>query len=75
VAIKWKLRTVLERLEVKPFALANTIGMASPQMYKLLRGDGPQNVNRETLSRLIAGLNELGHSVAVSDLLEYEVKS
>ena len=76
--IRWKLEKYLEEHGIKALAveqeaqrLGHTFGKNS--IYRLLRDDGPENINRRTLVVLIETLRSLTRrKVKVSDLLEYE---
>jgi predicted transcriptional regulator len=73
VPIKWKLREYLEANEISPYALAKHVGLEPPNMYRMLRGDGPKMFDREVLGRIIRGLRELTNKpVSVADVLEEE---
>jgi predicted transcriptional regulator len=74
VAIQWKLRTYLEANGITPHALAKAALIEPPNIYRMLRGDGPKMFDREVLSRIIRALRDLtGKPVTVSDVLEEEV--
>lgn len=74
----WKLQAYLDERGIKPRTVENeaiTLGYSFGRnmIYRLLRDDGPVNVNRDTLAALIAALRSLtGRKVKVQDLLEYE---
>ena len=73
VAIKFKLRSFLEAHEISPHALAKHANIEPPNMYRMLRGDGPKSFDREVLSRIIQSLRVLTEKpVGVSDVLEEE---
>ena len=76
--IKWKLQEVLQQHNLRPrdveteaIRLGYTFGRNT--IYRLLKEDGPVNVNRETLAVLIAALRSLTKQpIKVEDILEYE---
>lgn len=74
--IKWKLKDALVARSITPHALAVHIGMQPANMYRLLRGDGPHNIDRVVLSRIIHGLRFLSSDpkINVQDILEEEPK-
>jgi predicted transcriptional regulator len=73
--IKFKLRSFLEANEISPHALAKQAGLEPPNMYRMLRGDGPKMFDREVLSRIIQSLRLMtGKPVSVSDVLEEEAE-
>ncbi len=76
--VVWKLRAYLGERNIKPRAVENEAielgySFGRNMIYRLLRDDGPVNVNRDTLAALIGALRSLtGRKVKVQDLLEYE---
>ena len=73
VPIQWKLRAYLEANSITPHALAKAAEIAPPNIYRMLRGEGPKMFDREVLGRIIRALRDLtGKPVSVSDVLEEE---
>jgi hypothetical protein len=76
--VDWKLRDYLKEKNIKPRELENevlrlghTFGRNS--IYRLIKDDGPTNLNRDTLAVLIDALRSLTkRKVKVSDLVEYQ---
>jgi len=75
--ITWKLKTYLRTHDIKPRQVENEVirlgyEFGRNTIYRLLSGEGPANVNRGTLAKIIAALRSItGEQVQVSDLLEY----
>jgi hypothetical protein len=75
--VRWKLDQLLKEhglrpREVESEALRLGYGLGRNTIYRLLREDGPMNVNRNTLATLIASLRSLtDQPIVVEDLLEY----
>jgi predicted transcriptional regulator len=73
VPIQWKLRAYLEAHSITPHALAKAASIEPPNIYRMLRGEGPKMFDREVLGRIIRALRDLtGKPVSVSDVLEEE---
>lgn len=71
--IKWKLRAYLEQHEITAYALAKAATIEPPNIYRMLRGEGPKMFDREVLGRIIRALRDLtGKPVSVADVLEEE---
>jgi DNA-binding Xre family transcriptional regulator len=71
--LRWKLKNLLEQLEVNPHQLARQMEIAPPSIYRLLRDDGPENFNRGTLHNILSALESLtGKELVIGDLIEYE---
>jgi hypothetical protein len=76
--VKWKLQEVLQHHNIRPRdveteAIRLGYNFGKNTIYRLLKDDGPINVNRETLSVLIAALRSLTkQQVEVEDILEYQ---
>ena len=76
--MKWKLNDYLEANSVKPRSVENraiklgyTFGRNS--IYRMTRGEGPTNINRDSLTAILHALRDITQKdVQVSDLLEYE---
>ncbi len=75
--IRWKLESYLSERGIKPLEvekeairLGHTFGRNS--IYRLLRDDGPDNLNRTTLAVLIDTLRALTRrKVKLSDIVDY----
>jgi predicted transcriptional regulator len=75
VPLKWKLKTLLEELEINPHQLARQMGIAPPSIYRLLRDGGPENFNRKMLDNILNALQTLsGKNIEIGDLIEQEKK-
>jgi predicted transcriptional regulator len=73
VPIQWKLRGYLEAHNITAYKLAQAAQIAPPNIYRMLRGAGPKQFDREVLGRIIRALRDLtGKHVSVSDVLEEE---
>lgn len=78
---QWKLKEYLQEHNIKAWAIveeAEKLGynLGGSNIYRLTTDDGPANVNRKTLTALIAALRSLTkRKVKVSDLLEYNEDS
>jgi predicted transcriptional regulator len=73
VPIQWKLRAYLEAHNITAYALAKAAQIAPPNIYRMLKGEGPKMFDREVLGRIIRALRDLtGKPVSVSDVLEEE---
>ena len=71
--IRWKLRAFLDEHKVTAYALAKAASIAPPNIYRMLKGEGPKMFDREVLGRIIRALRDLtGKHVSVSDVLEEE---
>ena len=76
--IKWKFPEVLQHHNLRPrdveteaIKLGYTFGRNT--IYRLLKEDGPVNVNRDSLAAVIASLRSLTKQpIKVQDILEYE---
>ena len=76
--ITWKLKRFIEghnlkarQVETEAIRLGYTFGRNT--IYRLLKDEGPVNINRDSLTAVIAALRSLtGRKVKVGDLLEYE---
>ena len=75
--VVFKLKSYLDEKGIKPrqveteaIRLGHTFGQNS--IYRLLRDDGPENLNRTTLAVLVETLRSLTkRKVKLSDLIEY----
>lgn len=72
-SVKWNLRNLLERLGVSPYRLAQEMGIASPSIYRLLRGDGPKLLDGKMMGGILDALQRYSPKpLALDDLLLYE---
>lgn len=70
--IDWKLRQFIEQHGLSALSVETKAGIGRNAIYRLLRDDGPDRIDRQTLARLIFALRELtGREVNVGDLLDY----
>jgi predicted transcriptional regulator len=73
VPIQWKLRAFLEAHNITAYKLAQAAQIAPPNIYRMLKGEGPKMFDREVLGRIIRALRVLtGKPVSVADVLEEE---
>jgi predicted transcriptional regulator len=71
VPIQWKLRGYLEAHNITAYRLAQVAEIAPPNIYRMLRGEGPKQFDREVLGRIIRALRVLTDGpVSVADVLE-----
>ncbi len=76
--ITWKLKTYLQENNIKPREVENhaidmgyTFGRNT--IYRLLRDDGPDNLSRETLAKLIEVLRSITkRKTKLLDLIDYQ---
>jgi hypothetical protein len=77
VKIAWKLTDYLKAHGLQPQDVEKAaIRLGQPlgknTIYRVLRGEGPSRIDRNTLSALVGALGELTHQkVEPSDLLEF----
>lgn len=77
VKVSWKLAGYLQAHQLQPQDVEKAaIRLGQPlgknTIYRVLRGDGPSRIDRNTLSALVAALGELTrHKVEPGDLLEF----
>ncbi len=74
--LTWKLGTFLETHNIKPRQVENEairagFNFGRNTIYRLLRGDGPDRYDKETLTALLVTLGKItGEPVSPNDLLE-----
>jgi len=69
--IAWKLREYLDTHNLTPLTVETRAGLGRNSIYRLMRGTGPERLDRSTLARLIGTLRDLtGELVTPNDLLE-----
>lgn len=77
IKVSWKLADYLEAHKLRPQDVENAaIRLGQPlgknTIYRVLRGEGPSRIDRNTLSAIVAALRELTRSkVEPGDLLEF----
>ena len=75
--IRWKLKDYLQEHNIKPREVENHARETGKpfgrnNIYRLLRDDGPDNLNRTTLAVLIDTLRALTRrKVKLSDIVDY----
>ena len=75
--ILWKLPEYLEKHNLTPLQVEReSVKAGAPlgknSIYRLIKDDGPSNVNRNSLAAIINALRSLtGEEVTPNDLLEY----
>ena len=79
--ITWKLKTYLQEHKIKPREVENRalemkLTFGRNTIYRLLRDDGPDNLSRETLAKLIEVLRSLTkRKTKLLDLIDYQEDS
>jgi DNA-binding Xre family transcriptional regulator len=68
--IEWRLKQTMERLGVTRYALQKHSGVAMNTIRSMYDGS-TSRPDLKVMDILIHSLNEMGHSVGLSDLLEY----
>lgn len=74
---EWRLRELLQQMGIRPRqveteAIRQGYTLGRNTVYRLIREDGPVNVNRTTLAAVISALRELsGRPIGVADILRF----
>jgi DNA-binding Xre family transcriptional regulator len=72
MAVRWKVKEVLNRHDITPYRLVKASGLAQATVYRLVNND-TAGLSTETLTVLLRTLRELtGEELGVADLLSYE---
>jgi DNA-binding Xre family transcriptional regulator len=72
MAVRWKVKEVLNRHDITPYRLVKASGLAQATVYRLVNDD-TAGLSTETLTVLLGTLRELtGEELGVADLLSYE---
>ena len=77
-AVAWKLVTLMKQYGLRPLDIereATRLGypMGKNVIYRLVSEDGPQRIDRTTLTAIVAAIRSLTNSdIGVGDMLVFE---